>query len=307
LTTQDTQRKSGPRLGDRLRAALRAAGRGVRRSGAFVARHWRAALVVAAIVIFAVGPGFTASRPEFYKRFEKLTPYYESWMASQHARVNCQSCHVAPEVLDQAVYHAAATGEIYLSLLPLGREPNLLPRPTNEACESCHIDLRTVSPSGDLNIPHRAHVDKLKVACVTCHADLVHAAGTDESTKPRMQTCLRCHDGVTAKSECNACHREKDRPESHGAKDWLVVHPERQNQEDCAKCHGWNDAWCAECHSNRPESHGSGDKPAVWRAAHGKAVEDRRNCEACHQAAFCERCHGEVPQLNYDATLKLVE
>ena len=38
------------------------------------------------------------------------------------------------------------------------REPTLFDKPTNEACLSCHIDLRTVSPKGDLNIPHRAHV-----------------------------------------------------------------------------------------------------------------------------------------------------
>jgi hypothetical protein len=35
-------------------------------------------------------------------------------------------------------------------------------------------------------------------------------------------------------------------------------------------------------------------------------VARHRNCEACHAAPFCTRCHGELPKLNLDPALKLV-
>jgi CxxC motif-containing protein (DUF1111 family) len=40
---------------------------------------------------------------------------------------------------------------------------------------------------------------------------------------------------------------------------------------------------------------------------HGAKVKAHRNCEVCHTGAFCTRCHGTVPQLNFDPALKLVK
>jgi uncharacterized Fe-S cluster protein YjdI len=57
-----------------------------------------------------------------------------------------------------------------------------------------------------------------------------------------------------------------------------------------------------DCHADRPQSHGDD-----WRAVHGERVAEHRSCEACHIGAFCVRCHGEVPRLNYDPALELVE
>jgi hypothetical protein len=298
---ENTPHRSGSgRIGRRVIDGLLA-------GGATLARHWRLALAVAAIAVFAIGPGITGSQPEFYQRFERFSPYYKSWTVSQHARVNCQSCHVPPRWTDRATYHLRTTGEVYLSLLPLDRAPETLGKPANAACESCHIDLRAVSPSGDLNIPHRAHVDKLKVRCTVCHSRLVHGAGTQQGTKPRMATCLTCHDGKKAKSGCEVCHRSKGEPESHDSKDWLMVHADRQEQEDCKECHAWNDKWCADCHSQRPASHGTASNPAVWRKTHGAAVDVRRNCEVCHDERSCVRCHGEQPRLNFNPALRPVQ
>ena len=52
------------------------------------------------------------------------------------------------------------------------------------ACSKCHVDLRTVSPSGDLNIPHRAHVAVLKMQCVECHDNLVHTTNAAGQPHP---------------------------------------------------------------------------------------------------------------------------
>lgn len=261
----------------------------------------RLVIVVLAVVIFVIVPGYIASRPQFVRRYASLNEQYQGWASSVHAQVPCQSCHIPPDRTSRTVYSVRMLGEFYLSLVRPSREPKLYATPTNEACQSCHIDLRTVSPSGDLNIPHRAHVNVLKLKCVDCHNFLVHKPNPEGTHTPRMATCLTCHDGKTAKRECSACHTNKAVPETHRAKDWLIVHPEEQKKTDCSKCHKWTANWCVLCHESRPRSH-----TKTWRSDHRLSVKARRNCEACHVGEFCVRCHGEVPSLNFDPALKLV-
>lgn len=261
----------------------------------------RIAIAVALVTVFVVIPAVIATRPAFMERYPSTELEYDTWKISVHAQVACQNCHVAPDFVSQAGYGMRMAGEFYLQALPISHEPDLLETPGDPACSSCHIDLRAVSPSGDLNIPHRAHVEKLKIPCVQCHAYLVHETNPQSEHAPTMEGCLECHDGKKAKDECEACHNEKAAPVSHKAAAWTVVHSQKQKTEDCASCHGWTEDWCSECHSTRPGSH-----TVDWRATHRDAVQERRNCEACHEGSFCETCHGLVPRLNFDPTLRLV-
>ena len=260
-----------------------------------------AGAMVLVVLIFLVVPGLIASQPSFYAGFPTTAKEYRTWTRSVHVVAQCQNCHVAPDWAAQAVWAARLPGEFYLSLFP-GHQPGWFAKPTNPACQSCHTDLRKVSPSGDLNIPHRAHVTVLHMQCITCHKYLVHKTNPQGDDKPTMVTCLVCHNGRTAKNSCSACHTEKALPVSHRAADWLVVHPQMQKKIDCAKCHKWTSNWCAQCHATRPRSH-----TKTWRVDHGKAVARHRDCEVCHQASFCIRCHGELPRLDYDPNLKPVK
>ena len=259
------------------------------------------AIVVLAVVVLGVIPGYIATQPKFMNRYTHFSAQYVAWSTSVHAKVPCQRCHVAPTWTAQTAYALRMLGEFYLSSVDPSRQPKLFPVPTNAACRSCHIDLRTVSPSGDLNIPHRAHVDVLKLQCVRCHLFLVHEKNPEGSHHPRMATCLTCHDGRQAKNACSTCHTNKLLPLNHRNPNWVVIHPQMQTKIDCKACHQWTVHWCAECHAKRPKSH-----TADWRVKHAQAVKTRRNCEACHEPTFCIRCHGEVPQLNYNPALKFV-
>jgi hypothetical protein len=262
----------------------------------------RLAIAAGLITVFVLIPAYIGSQPAFTQRYSSMESAHDTWAASVHAQVKCQSCHVPPSAVPQAFYGLRMAGEFYLQLLPISRQPDLAGKPQNEACGSCHIDLRAVSPSGDLNIPHRAHVEVLEIDCIECHSYLVHETNPQGNNAPTMAGCLECHDGVKAKRDCEACHNEKGAPLSHKAADWTVVHPQKQDAEDCVSCHGWTEDWCAQCHTNRPRSHA-----VDWRKTHGATVEQRRNCEACHEAPFCEECHGEVPQLNFDPALQLAQ
>lgn len=261
----------------------------------------RAGLIVVLLVVFVFAPGYLATRPRYMQRYVGTDHAYDTWSKSVHASVSCQRCHISPKPVAQLGYDVRMLGEFYLSVVSASRQPALFAKPTNAACQSCHIDLRTVSPSGDLNIPHRAHVNVLKLQCIECHKYLVHALNPEGNHRPRMVTCLKCHDGKTAKSQCSACHTSKQEPLDHRSPDWVVVHPQRQNAENCQKCHKWTTNWCAKCHTKRPRSHG-----ADWRTKHKFQVQKHRNCEACHKADFCARCHGELPTQNLNPNLKLV-
>lgn len=262
----------------------------------------RAAIVAIVVIAFIIIPGYIASQPSFMRRYPRFAPEYQTWSTSVHAEVPCQRCHVAPGFLAQTGYSLRMLGEFYLSAVSPSTQPKLFPPPTNAACQSCHVDLRTVSPSGDLNIPHPAHVILLKMRCITCHAYLVHTTNPTGTHTPAMATCLTCHNGRTAKNGCSTCHTNKGEPVNHRSPNWVIIHPQMQTKMDCKGCHAWTPNWCATCHAQRPKSH-----TANWRAIHGQAVKVHRNCEACHEAAFCIRCHGDVPQLNFNPALKLVK
>lgn len=291
-----TSRGSG--LRERLGRVLRARRPSARSRRVLIG----AGIALLAVGVFVVAPGYVASQPAFVQRYAHLRAPYRAWATSVHAKVPCRRCHVSPRPAAQAAFRARMLGEFYVSLVARSRRPALFEKPTNAACSSCHIDLRTVSPSGDLNIPHRAHVTVLGLACVRCHDDLVHTVNSAGTHTPSMRACLTCHDGKQAKNGCATCHTAKGAPVSHRAADWIVVHPDRQKTADCAKCHAWTPKWCADCHARKPRSHA-----VRWRSSHGAQVKAHRNCEACHEAAFCVRCHGEVPKLNLDPSLGLVQ
>lgn len=262
----------------------------------------RIVIVVAVLVLLIGGPAWLAGSGQFFARFPALAAQHAPWATSAHAEVGCQECHIPPRAVDRVSYRVRMIPEFYLSFVSRSRVPSAFASPTNESCLRCHNDLRSVSPKGDLQIPHRAHVTILKMNCVECHNVLVHELNTSGNHAPAMAGCLRCHDGDTAKNTCTACHTQKDIPDSHRAKNWLVVHPEKANGPECDSCHKWTENWCVDCHVRRPASHGED-----WREVHGDKVKDHRNCEACHDAEFCVRCHGEVPSENFDPALKMVE
>jgi len=259
-------------------------------------------LVVLAVLVLLVLPGYLASRPSFFSKYPVLGHQYGPWSKSTHAEAGCESCHVSPSLVARAAYRVRMVGTFYASFVSRSKVPAVFATPTNEACLVCHSDLRSVSPAGDLQIPHRAHVTVLKMKCVACHTYLVHELSPEGKHTPPMIGCLKCHDGDKAKNACSACHTAKAAPATHSAADWLIVHGTHANDPACAACHKWKANWCADCHSKRPPSH-----TADWRNTHGAAIKVHRSCEACHDGAFCVRCHGVVPQLNFNPVLKVVK
>lgn len=247
-----------------------------------------AACVAIAIVILLALPAFSMLQPEYYRRYPALGARMDHWAQSTHAKVRCGQCHIEPGISGFVRFSARAVPAFYSQLATGSREQNLLKAPKKAACQKCHTTYRSVSPGGDLLIPHRAHVQVLKMECVTCHKNLVHSLDRRGFNRPEMETCLTCHDGDRADDACTSCHVRKKAPASHSRADWLKIHGSFADTIDCAQCHDWTPGYCAECHQKRPASH-----KGNWKTGHAAPARARgEGCLVCHGGQpFCDRCH----------------
>jgi hypothetical protein len=218
----------------------------------------------------------------------------DTWAKSTHSRVACVDCHVEPGFWNALKFRTNMVSWIFLQVTKNPTQPQAIQMPSNASCDVCHKVKRKISPSGDLLIPHDAHIGLRGLKCVDCHRNLVHNAKQTARNKPPMTVCYKCHDGKKASNACSACHTEKAVPEDHKAADWLVIHSDVQKQDPayCDKCHGWVKGYCTECHQRRPKSHAG-----LWRTNHRNRIAEvgMRNCLQCHNEQFCIRCHGIMP------------
>jgi len=242
-------------------------------------------LVVVALVL----PVVSMLQPGYYRRYPAVGERMDNWAVSTHSRMSCADCHVNPGVGGFMSFAAGSVPAFYSQLLQGPDTTNLLTAPGKEACQKCHTRFRRVAPSGDLLIPHRAHVEVLGLDCVVCHKNLVHSPNRRGFNRPEMESCLeQCHDGDKATDECIKCHTRKQTPDTHGREDWLVTHGQSAESEDCGACHDWTPDYCAECHQQRPPSH-----VGNWKKDHAPHARIRgEGCIVCHGGEqFCEECH----------------
>jgi len=241
------------------------------------------------VLLVALGlPAFSMLQPGYYRRYPALGQRMDHWATSTHSRITCVECHVEPGAAGFLSFAARSIPAFYSQLFEGPSDTNLLRAPGKRACQRCHTGYRTVSPGGDLLIPHRAHVQVLGMECVACHKDLVHSLNRRGFNRPDMETCLKCHNGDRATDKCVKCHTRKQTPPTHARPDWLQTHGQMADSKECAACHDWTPDYCAECHKRRPASHAGN-----WKTDHGVAAKQRGDgCLVCHGGqAFCKKCH----------------
>lgn len=245
------------------------------------------AAVALAVVLAAVVPVVSMLQPGYYRRYADLAQRMDHWQNSTHSRISCAQCHIEPGIGGFSAFAVNAIPAFYSQLGSGPDATNLLKPPSKAACHKCHTGYRSVSPSGDLLIPHRAHVEVLDMQCVTCHKNLVHSLNKRGFNRPEMELCLQCHDGDTASNVCAGCHTRKNAPETHSQPDWLQLHGKAASEE-CASCHDWTPDYCTQCHEQRPASH-----VGNWKTGHAASAQTRGDgCLVCHdRKEFCDRCH----------------
>ncbi|MBU4556701.1 MAG: cytochrome c family protein [Actinobacteria bacterium] len=239
------------------------------------------------VALFVTLPVFSTLQPDYYRRYPTMNLRMDNWETSTHSKISCAECHVEPGVRGMLSFAADSIPAFYSQLLEGPAGTNLLQAPSRDACHQCHTRYRAVAPSGDLLIPHRAHVEVLGMQCVTCHRDLVHSQNRYGFNKPEMETCLTCHDGDKASNACTDCHTRKNTPDSHKGANWLAIHGSQAEVVDCGQCHNWTPSYCAKCHEQRPASHAGN-----WKTDHAPHARTRKDgCLVCHGQQFCDKCH----------------
>jgi hypothetical protein len=246
-------------------------------------------LIVVAVAL--VLPLILTLQPAYYEAYPSLAGRIAAWRASSHSMAGCSDCHVDPGPSGMLDFAVKSVPAFYSQLMSGPTTQNLLAVPNSAACLRCHKSDRTISPNGDLLIPHPKHVVDLAIKCAVCHKNLVHSPSAQGFNKPEMATCLMdgCHDGVKAKNDCASCHTKIQVPPDHLKADWLAVHPTFVGKIDCAKCHAWTPNYCIDCHSQKPPSH-----VGNWKYEHqfAAAARGETGCLVCHdRQTFCDKCH----------------
>lgn len=231
------------------------------------------------------------------------------------AKVGCIECHAEP---GPKITHVIADG--YKGGFSAD------PERVSANCVRCHD---TVLQSGikefefnvlSIKIPHKKHLE-MGILCVDCHDNITHDKNLQKTNRPRMESCMKCHDHNS--TSCFTCH-SKDSLQ-------LPLTEKVSFEENCTDCHqtfktkpieiygmGFshdlhiaNGVGCYGCHSNADkhgdvvpkeqclQCHGINyfHDEADWSSGHNEiAKRASETCHKCHEPDFCSSCHQvEIP------------
>lgn len=166
---------------------------------------------------------------------------------------------------------------------------------SSDRCRGCHAPVFSSVIEGE-SVRMR-HETCLPVGsrCVDCHGAAAHQPDTHRPLAPSMGDCSRCHDDVTASSDCVTCHLSGSSVTrtdvaltpwriTHGAQ-WELTHGMGE-LDSCRACHPAG--YCAKCHFDQPH-------PSGWPTDHGRIARDTKSiqsaCLNCHIREYCDSCH----------------
>jgi nitrate/TMAO reductase-like tetraheme cytochrome c subunit len=255
-------------------------------------RRWIALIVVAAVIVVVVVAAFVTahytSRSSFCDSCHEMDPYYASWQMSSHSLAECRDCHIPPGFIPYVETKLFSFREIWVHITNNAEPPLAVTREIpNASCLRCHRTPKTIE-LGNASFSHDVHQDQL---CMKCHVRLVHRdVNPPYYTSPgAMSSCLVCHDGTTAPSECSTCHTPGHEPRGecstcHNTEGWTasvgVVHPFPRTGAHAALA-------CPDCHVNKPgvetipgTSLAKADPACI--SCHGDHHQGLTECASCH-------------------------
>ncbi|MHB1340768.1 MAG: hypothetical protein ACYCX5_03300 [Coriobacteriia bacterium] len=251
-----------------------------------------------------------------------------SWRAGPHALVPCYGCHARPGI----------TGAVERSLERAGSYIGGSDEVTKtgsavvyrESCLDCHERLLHGVVGTAVRMRH-SDVVAAGLVCERCHPQAGHEGGArkDRLVVATMNTCLQCHDDITAPADCDLCHPVGPMDGTDMSKGGDVPTPitcvgchESETAQRCIDCHGLelphpvtflgeharqsaaSPPLCNTCHAAASREtpcachedvnvHGTYDR---WFPIHGPAAlnNGRGGC-MCHEASFCQFCHQTSP------------
>ena len=177
------------------------------------------------------------------------------------ATSTASKCHVEPGIFKALEHKVLSYKEIYANFFGKGADARRRQAPHQRVVRAVpHARSRRVSPSGDIKIPHREHVEMQGLKCADCHFNVVHTrhghAGR-RAAHGRLLHVSRRQEGAERllhlprqPAATRARRIPTDALENHGK---LA----RDRIEDCRRCHSERSKFCENCHSKPPATHTS--------------------------------------------------
>ena len=251
-------------------------------------RHIRSAYLVSGLVLVLGGMLLVADQvataPSTCLRCHETAPSVVTHKQSNHAGVDCMSCHGGGGVTGAIATRIRAAGNLVAHLVHA--QPGLSTSVANTECLSCHEDVTAgVRETRGIRVRHADFI-YLGARCLDCHGAVGHGAKPGFVRRPTMDTCLSCHDGTTASTECRACHTTDIAVAGDVPEGYPKVH--LGEVRSCGGCHPLEQ--CTACHGlemPHPAAFGQPEQHASLAAFDGK----EKLCFRCHKPDECLRCH----------------
>lgn len=263
------------------------------RSRAVVATPaFAAALLVLVVLVGYIGTSTDRYCAETCHRDADATT---SALEQGHAR--CASCHEVAGVMG-VLPNTAARARMLVNYSQ-GATPEVVLRPVDsDECLWCHEDVahQTIETERGILMSHKEVVTE-GLPCQTCH----DAAGHDpDGFTGSMSSCVVCHDGDTAATECSTCHARDpgaaaiaasaDQQARGVSGTGRITYPAvRAAKRECGGCHD-QETQCDYCHGLRMP-HSAEFKQGLH--ARTAAFERKGVCWTCHDPQWCSLggCH----------------
>ena len=288
------------------------------------------------------------SQPFFCGSCHEMRPEYTTWTVSTHQKVSCVACHIQPGAKNFIEHKVEALNQVYQHIfkkyyLPIEIKGEI----PSATCLQCHSVRRDVTPERDIKIPHDVHYAK-GISCMTCHRGVAHGQISEREqtidgkfdrwtpsvarqqlapqwTSLPMKDCIECHRQRSGPRNCEGCHKEIRKPQSHLQPGFVDQGrhgvPAAENPTECERCHSITNepivikaetpvasyaranSFCYRCHQKEPPGH---DK--TWGSRHAVvAAQSQRLCLTCHDSnqapksaratkTSCNSCHNGFHQ-----------
>jgi len=152
------------------------------------------------------------SQPEFCNRCHVMNEYVAAWARSPHRDVNCETCHTMPGFFGFVGGKIAGLQVVANYITGDFTDDSFNAAVPNISCLRCHEDILErdyTSPETGVTVSH-AHIIGSGGKCMNCHSTVAHleTVPIGSATFPTMDTCMKCHNGKVAPTDCEICHRQ---------------------------------------------------------------------------------------------------
>ncbi len=194
-----------------LLSSTRAALAPVKKRHILVASMGLMGIGLAGVLLFSAFSLWWTSQPSFCNKCHVMNKYVATWEASSHAGINCEHCHINPGLFSFMGGKIAGLQVVANYITGHFDDTSFNAAVTNAACLECHeeiLDKNVRDEDVGIIVSHGEIIDS-GGKCMNCHSTVAHgeAVPIGSATYPTMQTCLTCHDDVTAPlQDCSVCH-----------------------------------------------------------------------------------------------------